>query len=86
MKIKKARSYHSKILQDFIDMVDSRPDHKERLHGTHLMMDWNILLFNETVAMMSGAMEGEMDEIQTDFQPLFYDEIEEFRGGIKICG
>ena len=73
----KAREYHSKTLEDFIRSVDSRPDHKERLHGTHLMMRWNIALGNQAICMMSGAMEDECDDLIYPFREIWYNEIEE---------
>lgn len=43
------------------------------------MLEWNILLANETRCLMSGAFEGEYDSIRQDWDELFYNDIEDFR-------
>lgn len=76
--------YKSSILSDFLQRIESEPGYTERYHGTCLMMQWNLLLGHETSAMISGAMEGEYDDIQDGYMQIFYNDIEDWRN-IEIC-
>lgn len=72
------------VIDKLMKRMQSRADHKERMHGTYLMMLWNIELGNRAICMMSGAMEDECDTLVYPFQPIFYNEIEDF-SNIEIC-
>lgn len=73
-----SRQKNHQMRSDIIDRIRNRtPEHVKS--GVAITMQWNILLANETDALMSGAFEGEYDDIRRDWSEMFYNDLEDFR-------
>lgn len=75
----KAKSHHSDLIQQVIDLTTDETRLK-----IYTLMKWTLLIGNETAALMSGAMPGELDEMNSEYLDLCGNEIENIRD-INIC-